>query len=192
MMKLIFALFSLLFLSAGFSQKTTEKIYKWEEVQLANPDTVFNLSLSKMKLTELPAALWSFKNLKKLYLDKNKLSSLPDSFDLFKNLEVLSLDHNQFELIPLPITRLTNLKILIASNNRLTFLPDNISNAKNIEKLDFYNNEITNFGNGIYELKALTHLDISGTMYGTIFQKNLETKLKTVKIVMDPPCKCLD
>lgn len=191
-MKLLFALISLLFLNPIFSQKTTEKVYKWEEVQLANPDTVYNLSLSKMKLTELPAGLWRFKNLRKLYLDKNKLSALPDSFDLFKNLEFLSLDHNQFELFPMPITRLRNLKAFIASNNRLTYLPDNISNAKNLQKMDFYNNEIADFGKGIYELEALNYLDISGTMYGTIFQKQLEEKLQKVKIVMDPPCKCLD
>ena len=191
-MKLLFALISLLFLNVSFSQKTTEKVYKWDEVLQANPDTVYNLSLSKMKLTELPAELWRFKNLRKLYLDKNKLSALPDSFDRFSSLEFLSLDHNQFELFPMPITRLKNLKTFIASNNRLTYLPDNISNAKNLQKLDFYNNEIADFGKGIYELEALNYLDISGTMYGTIFQKQLEEKLQKVKIVMDPPCKCLD
>ncbi len=191
-MKLLFALISLLFLTISFSQKTTEKVYKWEEVKLANPDTVYNLSLSKMKLTELPASLWRFKNLRKLYLDKNKLSALPDSFDRFSSLEFLSLDHNQFELFPTPITRLKSLKTFIASNNRLTYLPDNISNAKNLQKMDFYNNEIADFGKGIYELEALDYLDISGTMYGTIFQKQLEEKLQKVKIVMDPPCKCLD
>jgi Leucine-rich repeat (LRR) protein len=191
-MKLLFALISLLFLNVSFSQKTTEKVYKWDEVLQANPDTVYNLSLSKMKLTELPAELWHFKNLRKLYLDKNKLSALPDSFDRFSSLEFLSLDHNQFELFPMPITRLKNLKTFIASNNRLTYLPDNISNAKNLQKMDFYNNEIADFGKGIYELEALNYLDISGTMYGTIFQKQLEEKLQKVKIVMDPPCKCLD
>ena len=191
-MKLLFALISLLFLSPIFSQKTTEKVYKWEEVQQANPDTIYNLSLSKMKLTELPASLWRFKNLQKLYLDKNKLSALPDSFDFFKNLELLNIDHNHFELFPMPVTRLLNLKTLIASNNRLTYLPDYISNAKSLQKMDFYNNEITDFGKGIYELDALNYLDISGTMYGTIFQKQLEDKLQGVKIVMDPPCKCLD
>lgn len=191
-MKLLFALISLLFLSPYFGQKSTEKIYKWEEVQFANPDTIYHLSLSKMKLIELPASLWRFKNLRKLYLDKNKLSVLPDSFDLFSNLELLSLDHNQFELFPMAITRLKSLKTLIYSNNRLTYLPDYISNAKNLEKMDFYNNEITDFGKGIYELEALKYLDISGTMYGTIFQKKLEEKLQNVKIVMDPPCKCLD
>jgi len=191
-MKLLFVLISLVFLSPIFSQKSTEKVYKWEEVQRANPDTIYNLSLSKMKLNELPASLWRFKNLRKLYLDKNKLSALPDSFDRFSNLEFLSLDHNQFELFPMPITRLRSLKTFIASNNRLTYLPDNISNAKNLQKMDFYNNEIADFGKGIYELEALSYLDISGTMYGTIFQKQLEEKLKRVKIVMDPPCKCLD
>ena len=191
-MKLLSVLISLLFLNISFSQKTTEKVYKCEEVQLANPDTVYNLSLSKMKLTELPASLWRFKNLRKLYLEKNKLSALPDSFDLFKNLELLSLDHNHFELFPIPITRLLNLKTLIASNNRLTYLPDNISDSKCLQRMDFYNNEISEFGNGIYQLQALSYLDISGTMYGTIFQKQLVNKLQGVKIVMDPPCKCLD
>ena len=156
-MKLLSVLISLLFLNISFSQKTTEKVYKWEEVQLANPDTVYNLSLSKMKLTELPASLWRFKNLRKLYLDKNKLSALPDSFDLFKNLELLSLDHNHFELFPIPITRLLNLKTLIASNNRLTYLPDNISDSKSLQRMDFYNNEISEFGNVIYQWNDVWH-----------------------------------
>jgi Leucine-rich repeat (LRR) protein len=191
-MKLLFVLISLLFLNISFSQKTAERVYKWEEVELANPDTIYNLSLSKMKLTELPASLWRFKNLQKLYLDKNKLTALPDSFDLFKNLELLNLDHNHFDLFPIPITRLLRLKTFIASNNRLTYLPDYISNAKCLQKMDFYNNEISDFGNGIFQMQALNYLDISGTMYGTIFQKQLEDKLQGVKIVMDPPCKCLD
>ena len=79
---------------------------------------------------------------------------------------------------------------MVKSNNNS--IPDNISNAKNLQKMDFYNNEIADFGKGIYDLEGLNYLDISGTMYGTIFQKQLEDKLAGVKIIMDPPCKCLD
>jgi Leucine-rich repeat (LRR) protein len=176
----------------SFSQKSTETVYQWSEVQNAMPDTIYNLSLAKMKLTELPAQLWKFKNLKKLYLNKNKLSALPDSFDVFTQLEVLDIGHNQFEVFPIPVAHLRNLKALIASDNRLTSLPDALGNLKKLEVLDFYNNEILNIGLGLFQLENLKKLDLSGTMYGTIFQKNLIAKLPGVKIKLDPPCTCLD
>jgi hypothetical protein len=35
-------------------------------------------------------------------------------------------------------------------------------------------------------------LNIEGVMYGTVFAKQLLGRLPNTKVLIDPPCKCLD
>ena len=58
------------------SQKFDFKIYRWEEVQNANPDTIYGLTFAKEKRTELPTELSKFVNLRYLNLNKNKIHNI--------------------------------------------------------------------------------------------------------------------
>lgn len=191
-MQLLFVLILMSLNLNLFSQKVEISIYELEDIQLANPDTIFAISLAKQKLSKLPSELWKFKKLKMLNLQRNKLEVLPDSLDQFIDLESIDISHNRFSIFPLAITRLYNLKTLKAANNNLTFISENIEHCANLEYIDFYNNSIENIGNGIYKLKKLKLLDLRGVMYGTKFQALLEDNLLNVKVKMDPPCKCMD
>ena len=193
MMRLFVASF-LIFLSSNWllCQKKNQHVYAFEDVSFANPDTIYALSLSKNKLTELPKELWKFKNLTELHLERNRLSSLPDSFDVFKNLEYLNLDRNDFEIVPLAISRLENLKKLMLSRNQINTISGNLFYCKKLEEIDFYDNPIGSVEPLIFEMKQLKKLDIQGIMLSTKMHTEVKTKLNWVKITMDPPCKCMD
>jgi Leucine-rich repeat (LRR) protein len=74
----------------------------------------------------------------------------------------------------------------------LTRLPEQIASLQALEYLDLYANTIEHFGEGIFTLPKLQKLNIEGTMYGTVFAKQLLSRLPNTKVLIDPPCKCLD
>jgi hypothetical protein len=66
------------------------------------------------------------------------------------------------------------------------------SSLTQLQTLDLYGNAIEQFGEGIFLLPDLRVLNIEGVMYGTIFAKQLLARLPQTKVLIDPPCKCLD
>jgi len=189
----LFAVSILIFLWSSLNaQKTSNKVYRLDEVINANPDTIFSISISKSKLIELPKELWRFQNLKELYLVKNRLVSLPDSLYFFQKLEILNLDRNDFETVPLVISRLENLKKLVLSRNKINVISGNLFYCSKLEEMDFYDNPIGTVEPKIYEMRQLKKLDIQGVMLSTKTHSEVKTKLSWVKVSMDPPCKCLD
>jgi Leucine-rich repeat (LRR) protein len=174
------------------SQNKLAKIYRLEDVTNANPDTVFALSLSKKKLSQLPIEIWKFKNLRELYLDRNHLSHLPDTFDLFEKLEYLNLDRNDLEIVPLAISRLNSLKTLVITRNQINIISGNLYYCSNLEEMDFYDNPIGSVEKEIYKMNQLKKLDIRGVMMSTKMHDEVKSKLHWASVLTDPPCKCLD
>ena len=93
---MLVSIFLLSSINTCLSQKFDFKIYRWEEVQNANPDTIYGLTFAKEKRTELPTELSKFVNLRYLNLNKNKIQSLPEYFDTLKRLEVFEAEKNDF------------------------------------------------------------------------------------------------
>lgn len=191
-MKLFVASITIFLWSSLNAQKTSNKVYRLEEVLNANPDTIYAVSLAKNKLEELPKELWKFSNLKELHLEKNRLTSLPDSLDYFIKLEFLNLDRNDFETVPLVISRLENLKKLVLSRNKINVISGNLFYCSKLEEMDFYDNPIGTVEPKIFEMKQLKKLDMQGVMLSTKTHSEVKSKLIWVKVSMDPPCKCLD
>ena len=73
-MKKLFALIFLLLSFLNYAQLNHGKIYMWNEVSGANPDTIHAISFEKYKVDSLPKELWNFTNLTFLNLEKNQLS----------------------------------------------------------------------------------------------------------------------
>ena len=192
MMKLIAVVIIISLWSVLDAQNNSYKTYRLDEVSNANPDTIYSISISKSKLTELPKELWRFQNLKVLNVEKNKLASLPDTFDFFRNLEIINLDRNDFETVPLVISRIENLKKLIFSRNKINVISGNLFYCSQLEEMDFYDNPIGTVEPKIFEMKQLKKLDIQGVMLSTKTHSEVKTKLNWVKVSMDPPCKCMD
>jgi Leucine-rich repeat (LRR) protein len=191
-MKHLFALFFLFLSFHNLAQLNHGKIYLWNEVQQANPDTIHAISFEKLKLDSLPNQLWKFTQLTYLNLEKNQLVFLPDSLKLLSQLTELNISKNKFAFFPLIICQLPSLQKLNASRNRIESIPDQIENCKHLAYLDFYDNLIEDFGLGIFNLPELKTLNIEGVMYGTNFADDLKRKLPNVRVLLDPPCKCLN
>jgi len=165
---------------------------KWEDALKMDPRAVQILDCSAQKWDSLPLEIFRFTNLKELNLSKNKLSQIPENFNSFQAIEKLDLGRNKFEIFPLSVSTLSNLKILQLDRNKLTLLPEQIASLQALEYLDLYANTIEHFGEGIFTLPKLQTLNIEGTMYGTVFAKQLLSRLPNTKVLIDPPCKCLD
>lgn len=173
-------------------QSSAYKVYSLEELEKANPDTVYALTLAKQKLTQLPKDLWKYKNLKELYLDRNRLTNLPDTFDLFDNLEYLNMDRNDLEFVPLAISRLKSLKKLVITRNQINVVSGYLFYCPFLEEMDFYDNPIGSVEQEIFNMKQLKKLDIRGVMLSTKMHNDVKSKLHWATVLTDPPCKCLD
>lgn len=191
-MKQLFALFFILLSYLSMAQLHHGRVYLWNELAGVNPDSVRAISLEKMKLDSLPNDLWKYTKLTYLNLEKNQLSNLPEELKNFTELTELNMGKNKFTFLPLVVCQLPNLKRLNASRNRIESIPNQIENCTHLENIDFYDNLIGDFGTGLFQLKELRVLNIEGVMYGTNFADDLKRKMPNVKILLDPPCKCLN
>ncbi|XP_043262288.1 leucine-rich repeat protein SHOC-2-like isoform X2 [Colletes gigas] len=130
-----------------------------EDFQLAQKETIQNLSLSDNQLHYLPANLTeSIANLTCLNLSNNRLYDLPDSLNLLKKLTYLNLDYNKFLCIPNVVGQLTSLKTLKAHQNRITCCKNNLETLSNLESLDLSSNQLNDLPSsyaGLIRLRSL-------------------------------------
>lgn len=164
----------------------------WEQALKMDPLLVKELDCSAQKWDTIPHELFEFTELIALDLSKNKLTALPQEFAQLNQLKKLNLGRNKFESFPIVVCQLQQLSVLHLDRNRITLLPEQIAALQALETLDLYANSIEYFGEGIFNLPNLKVLNIEGVMYGTIFAKQLSDRLPNTKILIDPPCKCLD
>ena len=108
-MKLLPVLIFLCITKFSFSQDTL-RIYRWESIQKANPDTIYGIDASKLKWEEVPEKLYSFKNVKYLNISKNKLKELPLEMGVFKSLKTLDATKNDLENAPIVICQMPKLQ----------------------------------------------------------------------------------
>src|SRR5574343_636376 len=137
-MKKRFALFCLLINSFwGFNQEKTLNIYSWEQVKNANPDTIFGVTLSKLKLEKLPEELAKFTKLE--YLDVSK---------------------NEFAVFPVEICKLTHIQQLIANRNTFDQLPTCIQYCSELMSIDLWETPVSTFPESMLLMKNLKSIDL--------------------------------
>jgi hypothetical protein len=173
------------------AQQSKPIVYEWEMVQSASPDTIFGVTLERLKLDSIPAGLARFTELKYLNLGRNRLQELPTFIGDFTQLEVLDISRNKFAIFPIELCKLTELKELVANRNLFTRLPDCIGYCAKLERIDLWETPVATFPNSLYTLKELKELDLQGVRYNLKFQNELKQKLPAVKIKLDAPCNCL-
>jgi hypothetical protein len=197
MIKKQFALILILWSSFGFAstcsaQSTQDvKIYEWEEVQSASPDTIYAISFEKLKLTEVPAELAKFINIKVLNFKKNKLTALPAFFTKFDSLQVLNLEKNKLGRFPIQICQFTALKELLIGSNDIGSLPDCIEYVSNLEILDLYDNPLSGLPPSMMRMKKLLKIDFTGIRFNDVFQEQWSKQLPDTELIFDPPCDCM-
>lgn len=192
-MRILSAIILILSASISFGQDQAPKVYSWEEVKDSQrPDTVFAISLSKLKLTEVPAGLQKFTALQFLDLSKNKLEELPGYIGEFKGLTTLNAERNKLISMPIFLCRLPGVQRVILNRNMIDNLPECIGTLSELEYLDLYDNPIRELPESLTKLKKLKELDLSGIRFSPSFQNSWILKLPNTKIVFDAPCDCME
>lgn len=193
MMKRSFVLLLCLVLNCyAFAQTDSLRMYRLPELEHANPDSVFYISLSREKQTEVPSIIAKFTKLKVLDLSKNKLTELPDFIGNLTDIEVLDLSKNELSVFPNEICRLSNLKTLIINRNAFDQIPECFGYCTKVELIDLWAVPIAHFPQSMDQLTALKVIDIQGVKYGPSFQQALRKRLPWVNIRFDSPCDCME
>jgi Leucine-rich repeat (LRR) protein len=182
----------LFLLYSNFTLIANAQAIKWQDALQMNPASVYSLDCSGLKWDSLPQKLFEFVALESLDLSKNKLTFLPEEMKVFTQLQYLKLGKNKLDHFPLVLCQLPKLLELSMERNALRMLPDQINALSQLQYLDLYGNAIEHFGEGVFLLPNLRVLNIEGVMYGTVFAKQLLGRLPNTKVLIDPPCKCLD
>jgi Leucine-rich repeat (LRR) protein len=185
-------LLSLALSSVAFAQLDTLRVYTLKELGSANPDSVFSISLAREKLTEVPALIARFTQVKVLDLGKNKLTELPSFIGDLKYIELLDLSKNEMSIFPNEICRLSNLTTLILNRNSFDEIPECFGFCTKVEMIDLWEVPIAHFPQSMDQLKALKVIEIQGVKYGPSFQEALRKRLPWVDIHFDSPCDCME
>lgn len=190
-MKSIVAIFliSLLFIHGDSVAQQNRIFYSIEEAKTVPVDSVFNLSLTKMKYEEVPQELMQFQNLRELDLSQNKLTSLPDNF-IFPHLQILKIEKNNLDTFPAAICQNTQLRELYMGRNEVEYISECIGNLQELVKFDIWFNPIADLPQAFTTMKKLRYLDLRGITYNKEFQKKWSTLLPWVKIEFDVACDC--
>jgi len=190
MIKKQFGLILILWSSFSYAQDVV--VYDWEDVQAANPDTIYAISFEKEKLTDLPSELSKFTQLKQLNLAKNKLAELPDFIFRFDSLQELNLTKNKMSTFPVGLCRLGSLKRLLIGSNDIASLPDCMEYITNLEYLDLYDNPIAYLPQSMMRLEKLQKIDFTGIRFNKEFQKQWTEQLPNTELIFDQPCDCMN
>ena len=95
----------------------------------------------------------------------NKLTELPAEISDFRELRGLSMSNSQLVGLPTSIQRLTKLEELDLSGNKLTEIPAEISDRRELRELWVRNNQLVGLPTSIQRLTKLEKLDLSGNNY---------------------------
>jgi Leucine-rich repeat (LRR) protein len=174
------------------SAQDTLKIYRWEQVQKANPDTILAIDASKLKWDRIPEKLYSFKNLKYLNISKNKLEELPHEMGVFKELKTLDATKNEINQSPIVICQMPKLQRLHLARNEISSLPACIGYLSELKVLDIWDNPINVLPEELLNLKKLEAVDMRSIMLGPQFQQRWLEGMPQVKWYFDAPCHCVE
>ena len=178
--------------SVAFESLDTVPVYRSIESALADADKVIRLDLSKQKLGEFPEAIFSFKNLQELKLNKCRIAALPDSFDQLPALQKIEIQHNELEVIPPSIFKLKDLRVLDLADNIIDSIPDEIDRLTALTTLALWDNPIAYYPERLTEMQQLRVIDLLNNAMSRETQERLKSDLPQCKIIMSPPCACMD
>lgn len=156
-----------------------------------DPLKVYKLSLKKMKLTELPAEIYAFKNLQVLDVSKNKLTIFPTEIAKFNYLQELNIASNKIEIITKELGDLIYLQQFIANQNKIVAIPPEIKYLKKLKFIDLWSNDIGSFPYEIGELEnSLEEIDMRVILMSDEEHQKIKELLPKTKIRFSKSCSC--
>jgi len=100
-----------------------------------NPMNVCSLNLFGQKLTAIPPAVFTMKNLTYLDLADNNITAIPPEIGQLTNLKWLYLNQNEITSIPDTINQLKNLQFFTIEYDKVALLPNDLSGMANMQLL---------------------------------------------------------
>jgi leucine-rich repeat protein SHOC2 len=170
----------------------TARVYTDLQVALANREHVLRLDLSRKKLPVFPNEIFQLSNLQDLKLNKCRIVELPDSFDLLPNLQRIQCQHNEISTIPASLVGSTNLVVLDLADNIIEVIPNEINRLTRLETLALWDNPITTYPESLTQMNHLKVFDLLNNAMSRETQERLKEGLPKCKIIMSPPCACMD
>ncbi|MET0646464.1 MAG: COR domain-containing protein [Pyrinomonadaceae bacterium] len=131
-------------------------------IEGARRDNALFLSLSNLRLTEVPEEIGRLKNLRRLFLNQNRLEELPELLTRLTQLDGLELDNNLLAVLPESIARLANLTELSLTGNQLAELPEAIGRLTQLRMLFLENNRLSELPRCLLKLTQLEGLYLHG------------------------------
>ncbi|MCV6638838.1 hypothetical protein [Candidatus Albibeggiatoa sp. nov. NOAA] len=125
-------------------------------------NNVIGLSLSQLKLAQIPNAVLLLKNLQKLSIIGNDIEILPTSFGQLQNLTYLDLSFNQLKKLPASFGQLQNLSSLFLNKNPLQALPTSFKQLQSLNTLGLAYTQLKALPTWFGQLQNLTSLDFGG------------------------------
>ena len=174
------------------SDLDTARVYTSLSRALQNPTAVLRLDLSKQKLSTFPEEIFGLSNLQELRLNKCRLSELPDRFKELPNLQRLQCQHNELDTIPPSLLGLKHLKTLDLADNFIEVIPEEIEQLTELQTLSIWDNPVTYYAESLTEMQQLKVLDVLNNAMSRDTQQRLKGGLPKCKIIMSPPCACMD
>jgi len=170
----------------------TARVYTDLNIALENRGHVLRLDLSRQKLSVFPNEIFQLTNLQDLKLNKCRIVELPDSFHLLPNLQRLQCQHNEIDSIPKSLVKSTNLVLLDLADNIIEVIPSDIDDLTQLETLALWDNPITTYPESLTQMKNMKVFDLLNNAMSRETQERLKEGLPKCKIIMSPPCACLD
>ena len=157
-----------LYEAKGLRTFLTIEPYQWDEHDnvemmmmiddlLEKFKTLRVLSLSSMRIRELPDSIDNLKHLRYLNIGYTRINHLPDSLCNLYHLQTLILSWHITKL-PANTSKLINLRHLDNSNARMEEMPPQMGKMKNLRKLYVFGVGKHDDGSNIKELGELQHL----------------------------------
>jgi Leucine-rich repeat (LRR) protein len=174
----------------GSSQIDTIPVFKDLQLALKNPDEVIKLDLSKQKLSELPAEVYQFKNLRELYLGKNKFEAIPSDINKLNKLEIIDFSKNKLTALPLELFECKKLKKIIVNQNEISSIPKEIGNLKELEYLDMWSNDVGTVPEEIKWCERLKEIDFRVIEMTKVEQDRIKAIIPKVSVHFSPYCTC--
>ena len=168
------------------------KMFTRLEDAMLNPNEVVKLDLRKQKLKVIPNEIFGLLELRELYLDKNQITELPADISRLNKLEKLSLQHNELSLFPRSVLELSSLEFLDLADNMIDSIPDEIVHLEQLNTLSMWDNPIAYYSPALSKLPRLKILDLLHNTMSKETQGRLYRDLPKCKLIVSPPCACMD
>lgn len=188
-MKFILGIICWCVLNTAFSQADSIRFYRLKELTGCNPDTVYAISLSKEKLTELPDAINAYTHLRYLDIGRNKLTDL-SAIGQFKELIYLNVEKNGLMNFPVVVCQLPKLEVLVANRNNFAYIPPCINYCTDLRDIDLWYTAVTALPDEMMMLRKLETIDFSGVRMSPTEQERLKDQFPKVNLKLDAPCDC--